>query len=439
MAKQKITYAGMSRRAAAFFLDAIIAVVLGLLLYVFVGNYLILPATGYSQARKEQVQMGIDAGLYYSSDGLTPYYIEAESYLDYENATYNYYAVWLPDQVAHEGEEGYYPIDAISSDSEVTSYGVDYYNRVVLGLSDTSDSSGSYGNTYYTWDVDEEGNIDSTVRAVLKTTVSTSSEDLESYWLSSSSTGVYADACSHLASQSYFEARQSIINTAVYYASIPAILGPILLMYLFFPLVLPHGKTLGKLVMRISLLTKEGYYLPRYRIALRQLPLIIILCLLLVPVYSTYFMIGMMALLLGDFFSSGSGNQYMCLHDRLAGSIAVDGRVTHYFKDAEEEAKYYEENPLEDEVPFAPKTKSEPSVRPGAYKAVESMYKDDYPDEEEVVEEATSEESNEEAETNENEASSTIVENEESNVSASIDGVESEEIDELNELDKPND
>ncbi|MDO5329838.1 MAG: RDD family protein [Bacillota bacterium] len=411
--KQKLNYTSMGRRSGAFFLDAIIAIVFGFIIYMTLGTNVLLGSFGYYEARGAQVNMGKSAGLYMadSTSEYNAYYIEAETYLDYENAVYNYYAVWLPDQVAHAGEEGYYPIDDISSSSKVTTYGLDYYNQVVLGLGTEVGDDGSYGNTYYTWALDESGNINTATRAVLKSDVAENSSDLLSYWFNTSYySGVYYEAITHLSNQSYYVTYTNQVNNAVTLASLPAVLGSILIFYFIIPVCVPKGRTLGKLIMRCSLLSKDGYILPRYRVAIRQAVFVVVLSLLAIPYYSVLVLIGVMALLMGDFLSSGTSKQQMCFHDRLAGSVVVDTKGTHFFKDEEEEEAFYAENPEAAQEDYYV---SHPEARPGALYGDPSMHKGSGED---ILE-------------------AEVVEPEEATPVAENDEVEPEDIDDLSSLD----
>lgn len=345
MTRGDIKPASYGRRVGAHLLDFGFGVALAFLLFFTLGMRAIIPGCGYYDATNILIGMGKDSTLY-SVEGeegstQTATLFREQTYDVYETKVRYYYCEWLP--------ECTYAIDPPAANDEgITEYGIDYYNQVILGLTKEQNASGTYGNQYYTWDLDENDEIDYTKPAVLNVNPAAAgmADTLKNYYFDEdNSTGLYVDAVYNLQGQTVYRAANQTTSDAISIALVPTILIPAFLFFFLIPAFLKNGKTLGKLIFGIGVIGQDGYSLPFYRLWVRQLFFVALYGLLTIPVYSTLFMILALALLIGDFFTMLFSKNMVALHDRIARTQVIDVKHSTWFVDKAAEEKYFAEHP----------------------------------------------------------------------------------------------
>ncbi|MCQ2792623.1 MAG: RDD family protein [Bacilli bacterium] len=140
---------------------------------------------------------------------------------------------------------------------------------------------------------------------------------------------------SSLTELTYFDPIRSATTTiawgnmrAILYASLIGTFIPCFII----PISLKNGKTIGKLVMRLVVLTDEGYEYKRYKHIFRYLSFYII-----------EFFGGVVTIGLTLIFTSLLAlftKKHRALHDYIAFSVVADEVHSVFYKDEEEEAKY---------------------------------------------------------------------------------------------------
>lgn len=115
---------------------------------------------------------------------------------------------------------------------------------------------------------------------------------------------------------------------AVVYSSLIATLIPCLII----PLILPNGKTIGKLCTKLIVLTDDGYYYKRYKYIFRYLAFYI------VELFGAFVTVGL-TLLFSTCMALFSRKR-RALHDYIAFSVVIDETHSVFFKDKIEEAEF---------------------------------------------------------------------------------------------------
>lgn len=138
------------------------------------------------------------------------------------------------------------------------------------------------------------------------------------------------------------EVMSSYEHYVFYVSSIPlyaSVAFSLLTFFLVIPLCFKNGETLGKLIMGVCLVNKNGYQHRRAQIVLRYLPLII-LCLGLFIFFgvTTLSVCIISAVLLASYLAAVFTEKHCAFHDYAAGTLVIDKKNSTWFKDANEEA-----------------------------------------------------------------------------------------------------
>jgi uncharacterized RDD family membrane protein YckC len=153
---------------------------------------------------------------------------------------------------------------------------------------------------------------------------------------SSNYTGHYVDACVHLDEQPAFAKYRTEINNAVYYARVPAMMTANLLLFFLLPMVLPKGKTLGKLILGLGLIRQNGDPATRLNVFLRQIVIVLIYGAMALP-WSALVVPVFGLLLIVDFLFMFMSRQHTGFHDLLGSTLVVDTRVMAAYNKIEAE------------------------------------------------------------------------------------------------------
>lgn len=362
--EKHIQKATLGRRFLAILIDAAMMVGLAILLYETMGRRWIMPKAGYYDVQKETIAMVEDSGLgvrnadgsgvsflsYTSDEGKNEAGETVYAYQTYEDALFHYYTVYLP-AASHDG----YQIDDVVVDGKSVSpqeyYTVERFNEDILLLKISYDKDGSAtisGNEYYTATPDADGKL--TQRAVLKDSVKNllsgeASEDrtktlnalTKYYYDTHARTGLYSDAIvNSLEKQSYYQGLQKKANMASYYALLPSFIAPNLIFMLILPLCLKDGKTLGKWIMKLGLLSSDDLPASRLQALAHYSPAYVMTVLLCSPWYSMLIFFIEVIFLFVDFCVVLLSKKGESIGDKIAKTQVINLKTSTFYRTAEE-------------------------------------------------------------------------------------------------------
>lgn len=305
---------------------------------------------------------------------------EDYGYLMYEDLMWNFWTGFYleddrMDPISAEGELVEKPLS--TSDPNFVIYGR-YFSQIFMGLPELTasqeeenwlefslthddweeelqDSSG-----FYRYSLNEEGYVDYslpptlTERALEGLAGSSNSQWIASltdhFFDASTYTGVYRDLAdwtvgSHTYStQRYYLSRYSLLNQYIYYALLTAYLPFLLIFFYIIPVSTRDGRSIGKMLTHLSIVSKEAVRMKPYQRFLRPLTVLVILGLFLVPPTFIGFMLVMLFALL-DFMFMVLHRSHKTFEDLLTGTVCINAHESLWFKNEEEAERYFASHP----------------------------------------------------------------------------------------------
>ena len=126
---------------------------------------------------------------------------------------------------------------------------------------------------------------------------------------------------------------ENLMYSSLYYL-IPIFIGFSLIFELLIPLFSPEGKSIGKFIFKLGILTKDGYELSKYKLVIRWLAYLVLEIALGILTVGGTILISYTMLMFNK--------KKRVLHDYVAGTMVVDTKTLFYFKNAEEERRFQE-------------------------------------------------------------------------------------------------
>lgn len=357
------------KRIASYFLDLMLSLVIGFVLFATLGQHVIAKGFGAEEASKNANDFAIASGLAYRSEdgqGADIYVYKAkgengtkDGYDGYLDSVWYYYTEFL--NVAKNPDERV--VARTNSDGkEFTSD--DYYRyffEKCMGF--VGDSSNS--NPYFVYAKEGES-ILLTSKPVLndeyQTKVDAGDEDalqsLLTYFYNetaTSQTGLYFDALrdmkgksySSTSVQTYYEEQLTRYSYALWGAEVLCFAPITLIFFLVLPLCLRDGQSLGKLLMKVKVVDSRGFNISTSQKIIRPIIVTVIHLLALIP-NATLGMIIYIAIAVTSFFMMSLGKKRMNLHERITKTIVVDKKASIIFKDEHEKSLYLEKHNLDE-------------------------------------------------------------------------------------------
>ncbi len=147
----------------------------------------------------------------------------------------------------------------------------------------------------------------------------------------------YLDAADYVSNSSEVlklneENRQLMVSTLVLF--IPILIGFSLIFDLIIPLLFVEGQSLGKLIFKIGILTKDGYRLKKYQLFTRRISYFVIELVLGTVTFGGVILISYTMMLFNK--------HRRVIHDYVAGTMVVDMHDLIYFNNKDEENRYLE-------------------------------------------------------------------------------------------------
>ena len=357
------------KRIASYFLDLMLSLVIGFVLFATLGQHVIAKGFGAEEASKNANDFAIASGLAYRSEdgqGADIYVYKAkgengtkDGYDGYLDSVWYYYTEFL--NVAKNPDERV----VARTDSDGKEFTSDDYYRYFFEkcMGFVGDSSNS--NPYFVYAKEGE-NILLTSKPVLsdeyQNKVDAGDEDalqsLLNYFYNettTSQTGLYFDALrdmkgksySSTSVQTYYEEQLVCYSYALWGAEVLCFAPITLIFFLVLPLCLKDGQSLGKLLMKVKVVDSRGFNISTSQKIIRPIIVTVIHLLALIP-NATLGMIIYIAIAVTSFFMMSLGKKRMNLHERITKTIVVDKKASIIFKDEHEKSLYLEKYNLDE-------------------------------------------------------------------------------------------
>lgn len=126
---------------------------------------------------------------------------------------------------------------------------------------------------------------------------------------------------------------ENLMFSSLYYL-IPIFIGFSLIFDLIIPLFSNEGKSIGKYIFKLGILTKDGYKLSKYKLAIRRIAYLVLEVFLGIITFGGAILISYTMLMFNK--------KKRVLHDYVAGTMVVDTKTLFYFKNPEEERRFME-------------------------------------------------------------------------------------------------
>jgi uncharacterized RDD family membrane protein YckC len=361
---EKIAEPTSGKRVLAHFIDLVLSLLSGLLLFFFVTSTFFLKSVGGYDDFSSACAYLDETGLFsisYSGTQAVSYTLKlyanasdsSQSGDGYDlnlGAVYGFYTDFLP----QNGDA----VDGVKADEHFTPA---YFYETVMGLPDpsgvdpSSESSRAGSNKYFSYAIVDGGAapaLDLLALPVLQEKYAAIVGDRESgelsdtlaelnayFYDSSSSGGLSVDAARIAVGES------SVVDALSSYqlkrgAGFALALGPSFLVFVFLiPLCRKNDETIGKTICHLGVTDKNGFHLKGFRKAAH--PLLMLVECLFACVYPL--LIGLLAfavLSLVDYLSLMVSKTRRSFHERIAGTMVVDMKKSIVFADEKEKDDY---------------------------------------------------------------------------------------------------
>ena len=338
----RIEHATLGKRFLAFFFDVVLMLFIGLGVYIGVSQ-IFSQVDSIDEMKVKYNDIITESGIMNVENDNIVY----KSYTSYEEATesiFNFYNVYVPKY------------------SDANSISKEWFNVFVLGLDDINStytnedlgkrsSAVKLGKELFEYQqVDgaiksDELGIPKAYNQGEKTFNDIADDDQKKIlnYFNSQDNEAESVMYSCIKTVSYFKELNDLYNSYILYnTTIPLIMGVAIGYIIFFiimPLCLKDGKTLGKLFMKISVVSITYYSVKKTQIVLRYVPQI---CLFIIAVLFTglnifTISVGTM-IIIASYLMAIFRENHQSVHDMVAGTFVVSDVDSIWFKNAQFEA-----------------------------------------------------------------------------------------------------
>ena len=356
------------KRIASYFLDLILGLVIGFVLFATLGQHVIAKGFGAEEASNKASAFAVSSGLaYYSKDGKgADIYVyeakgkegEKDGYEKYLDHVWYYYTEFL--NVAKNPDER---VVVRTNDDGKEFSSEDYYRYFFdkcMGFGENGDA-----NPYFEYAKEGENAL-LTSKPVPKDRYQTKVNEGDEETLHSllaffynetanSQTGLYFDALrdmkgksySALSVQTYYEEQLITYSYATWGGEVLCLAPVTTIFFLVLPLCLKDGQTLGKILMGVKVVDVRGLGISASQKIFRPIIVTVIHLLALIPNATLGFAI-YLAIAVTSFLMMSLGKKRMNLHERITRTTVVDKKASIIFKDEHEKSLYCEEHHLDE-------------------------------------------------------------------------------------------
>ena len=261
------------------------------------------------------------------------------TYEEYRDTISYYYMNYLTGNVAEPGTGSRLADEKIKTEdgtevSKIDYYTVDWFNKYVLQIVSVDPDNDE--NSLFTY-VRVGGEYDKTQIGTPKDPAIVRSDKINQHMQSA-----FLSAYTDFNNLSYVV---SLTNQMTFVYSVEVVLSGIIsgiLTYVMFPLIFKQGRTVGKKVFKLALANYDGYEFHNYQLAMRLMPLIVVILSFLIPIWNDIFLLVLipMIVFLVSFALAMASPKKAALHDFTARTIVVDDKTSIIFENELEEEKY---------------------------------------------------------------------------------------------------
>lgn len=342
--------AKQSSRTGAFLVD--IAIFGGLLLGFLFGCFRLILNPVADPYRNELEQEQINSHLRYKDENGNLQIIASDaSFEEYRDTISYYYMNYLTGVVEVPGTGSRLANEPIKNDegveiSKKDYYTVEWFNKSVLQIKSTNPDEDA--NSLFTY-VKVDGVYDKTKIGVPKDPTKVSSKDVNKHMQS-------AFLTAYIGSFNELSYVVDLTNKMSFVYSLEFVLSGLFagfFTYVVAPLIFRQGRTVGKKLFKLALANYEGYEFHNYQLAMRLMPLVVVLLSFLIPIWNDLFLIILIPsiVFLVSFALAMASPKKAALHDFTARTIVVDDKTSIIFEnEVQEEAYLAKEDNLEQEV-----------------------------------------------------------------------------------------
>lgn len=218
--------------------------------------------------------------------------------------------------------------DGLEASKEIKSYTMEWFNKNVLLVGDSTYNCFEYQKT--------DGNDDPNKIAVRIEGVS---NELVNKLVQSKYVEAIQEEFNNLPNVKKAGAMHIMISAISYLSSF--LIGGIIT-YLILPLILKNGQTLGKKVFKLGLANADGYKFDNKRLIMRFVPFAVVTISMIFLIEANMYiaLTIVTTLLLVSFAFSMSSPKRMALHDFTAQTLVVDLKASTLFENAGDEETY---------------------------------------------------------------------------------------------------
>ena len=311
--------ASQGRRISSAIVDFALFIIISLAFYVCCFSLIIEPFNKENRISFQSEQ--INSGLLVEEEGQAKALNSKSSNEEFLSRLSYYYISYMSGTNVKEG------LNACRY-SDQYNYDVSWFNENILGLKDETVNESLF--KYVT----SGGAVDKSLIGVVK-----EGKEVEaSSWLQEA----YIYAYDSFITIDYVTNMQDSINFLITLEFVLGATMGALITYVFIPLGIKNGKTLGKKINKLSLANYEGYKLKDYQLLLRAVPLLLVLGSLLLPIWSNTFMLlaYILVIFLSSFAFAMASPKKASLHDLVARTIVIDDIGSIIFETPSEEEDY---------------------------------------------------------------------------------------------------
>lgn len=338
----KIVLAGLGKRALAAIIDVVLAVFIGMGIFV-------LAQLGFDNSikgkdiRAQLTDCYNASGLFYADgDGAVKQYEGYDNYLQYQNIVLKYYTEYM--------------VEGCPEDSRHPEYTTYWYNVMILGqddvknlyseaeLSAREEPSRTTGKAYFEYQGTDYDSLAMPIKGfyvdqdVSKGLTEDGKARLLSFYYNPSQPSVYYNAGNHFVQQSFVVSLidQNNAFTKTYPLLIAiGVVYPI--WYMVLPMILKDGQTLGKKFMGLCVCNSYGFKVKRPQMVIRSIPALLLMLIIFFFFGNVYGVMALSGLMLLSYLLAIFTPDRRAIHDYMSMTMVLDAKESLVFKDIDEQ------------------------------------------------------------------------------------------------------
>lgn len=353
--------AGILRNSVGFFIDAFFFLLFGTILYISIGRPVVYRNWLQGDAHYAKYEeLALQSGFSYvdENDEAVDYVPNSElsgkeyylQYVDVEALVWNYYYNVIPsnpnfvfmeeDHFSSSYEEG--------TAGYLQDVGKWIYESVFSVFDEDANSFWAVPESDFAYNVMPSLNEETSNKIndpdLDIATAKAKDVFISLYTRGEGSTAIYQTAQNHLLSQPTVKAESDGYKNATLAAFAPSILVAPILSYLIPSVLFKDGRSIGKKIMKVAVISSSGYKCSRPTLLLRGVLLCLPFWMNLIPHPFVTLPISMLVFMI-DYMVLVMNKNHQSLHDLACRTITIRSDLSLWFASAEVEERYIESHP----------------------------------------------------------------------------------------------